>query len=65
MRGFGRQGKQSFKRTRFQRLTPREREVLQLLAEANSNTEVARALGISVKTVDVHRSRIMSKLGLH
>jgi DNA-binding NarL/FixJ family response regulator len=52
-------------RTRFHQLTPREREILQLLAEAKSNKEVAHVLGISVKTVDVHRSKIMSKLGLH
>jgi two-component system response regulator NreC len=51
--------------TRFQQLTPREREVLQLLAEAKSNKEVAQVLGISLKTVDAHRSKIMSKLGLH
>ncbi len=43
-------------------LTPRERETLQLLAEGNSNKDVARLLGISVKTAETHRARIMRKL---
>jgi DNA-binding NarL/FixJ family response regulator len=46
-------------------LTPREREVLQLLAEGKSNKEVASALGISVMTVETHRANIMHKLGVH
>ncbi len=46
------------------RLTRREREVLQLLAEGNSNKEVAAKLTISVKTAETHRSRIMAKLHL-
>lgn len=46
-------------------LTPREREVLQLLAEGKSNKEAASALGISVMTVETHRSNIMHKLGAH
>jgi DNA-binding NarL/FixJ family response regulator len=45
-------------------LSGREREVLQLLAEGNSNKDVARALNISVKTAETHRSNIMRKLGL-
>ena len=47
------------------RLTPREREVLHLLAEGKSNKEVASSLRISPKTVETHRSRIMSKLDVH
>lgn len=47
------------------RLTPREREVVQLIAEGKSNKEVARVLGLSVKTADAHRSNIMRKLDLH
>ncbi len=47
------------------RLTGREREVIQLLAEGKSNKEVATTLGISVKTVEAHRTRIMLKLGVH
>jgi DNA-binding NarL/FixJ family response regulator len=48
-----------------QPLTPREREVLQLLAEGKTNKEVAAALGIGLKTVETHRMNLMSKLGLH
>jgi DNA-binding NarL/FixJ family response regulator len=46
-------------------LTPREREVMQLLAEGRSNKEVAVALDISPKTVETHRARIFAKLHLH
>jgi DNA-binding NarL/FixJ family response regulator len=48
-----------------QRLTPREREILQLLAEGKSNKEVASLLGISVNTAEAHRANIMLKLGVH
>jgi DNA-binding NarL/FixJ family response regulator len=44
------------------RLTPREREILQLLAEGKSNKEVASLLGISVNTAEAHRANIMLKL---
>jgi DNA-binding NarL/FixJ family response regulator len=47
------------------RLTPREREILQLLAEGKSNKEVAGLLGISVNTAEAHRANIMLKLGVH
>jgi len=47
------------------RLTPREREVVQLLAEGKSTKEVAVALDLSVKTAETHRSNIMRKLDLH
>jgi DNA-binding NarL/FixJ family response regulator len=46
-------------------LTPRELEILKLLAHGRSNKEVATALEISVKTVDAHRSNIMRKLNLN
>jgi DNA-binding NarL/FixJ family response regulator len=46
-------------------LTPREREVLQLLAQGFSNKEVAAALGIGLKTVETHRMNLMAKLDLH
>jgi DNA-binding NarL/FixJ family response regulator len=46
-------------------LTSREREVLQLLAEGQANKEVAHTLGISTKTAETHRARIMAKLELH
>lgn len=47
------------------RLTPREREVVQLLAEGRSSKEVALVLNLSVKTAETHRTNIMRKLGLH
>jgi len=46
-------------------LTPREREVVQLLAEGKSSKEVATALNLSTKTAETHRSNIMRKLGFH
>jgi DNA-binding NarL/FixJ family response regulator len=46
-------------------LTWRERQVLRLVAQGYSNAEVAERLGISPKTVDTHRMRVMDKLGLH
>jgi DNA-binding NarL/FixJ family response regulator len=45
-------------------VTPREREIIQLLAEGRSNKETAAALGVSVKTVEAHRANIMRKLRL-
>ena len=47
----------------FDRLTDREREVLQLIAEGHSNQSIADQLVISVKTVEAHKAHIMSKLG--
>jgi DNA-binding NarL/FixJ family response regulator len=47
------------------RLTQREREIVQLLAEGKSNKEVAGVLGISVRTAETHRANIMLKLDLH
>jgi len=46
-------------------LTPREREVVQLLAEGKSSKEVAVALNLSVKTAETHRANIMRKLDVH
>ena len=45
--------------------TPREREIIQLLAEGKSNAEVAELLYISAKTVETHRAHMMEKLNLH
>lgn len=47
---------------RLQRLTPRERQVLSLAAEGLSNKAIGRQLGISPKTVEIHRSKVMSKM---
>ncbi|MGH9469155.1 MAG: response regulator [Terriglobia bacterium] len=46
-------------------LTPREREIVQLLAEGKSNKEVACILDVSLKTAETHRANLMRKLGLH
>jgi len=47
------------------RTTPREIEIIRLLAEGKSNKEIASMLGIAVRTVETHRAKIMLKLGLH
>lgn len=47
----------------FDQLTPREREVLQLITNGQSNKEAGRELGISPRTIEVHRARVMEKLG--
>ena len=49
----------------YELLTPRERQILQLLAEGKSNKEVAVLLDLSVYTVETHRSHILQKLNLH
>ena len=49
----------------YDRLTLREKEVLQLIAQGKSNKEIAVLLDISVNTVAVHRARLMETLGLH
>ncbi|HUK21882.1 MAG TPA: response regulator transcription factor [Gemmatimonadales bacterium] len=46
-------------------LSPREREVVQLVAEGRSNKEIGEQLGISVKTAEFHRGRVMEKLQIH
>lgn len=47
----------------FGQLTPRERQVLQLITNGQSNKEAGRELGISPRTIEVHRARVMEKLG--
>jgi len=47
---------------RVGQLTPREREVMQLVVAGSSNREIAAELGLSVKTVEVHRARVMEKM---
>jgi DNA-binding NarL/FixJ family response regulator len=49
----------------YELLTPREREVLQMVAEGKSNKEVAALLGLSLYTVETHRTHILQKLNLH
>jgi DNA-binding NarL/FixJ family response regulator len=50
---------------RYEALTEREREVLQLIAEGHSNKEIAELLSISVATVETHRNHILQKLDVH
>jgi DNA-binding NarL/FixJ family response regulator len=47
------------------RLTPRQREIIQLLAEGRSNKEIAVTLGLSIKTAETHRANIMRRLNCH
>jgi DNA-binding NarL/FixJ family response regulator len=49
----------------LERLTPREREVLQLVAEGRSSTEIGEILSLSPKTIETYRSRLMQKLTIH
>jgi DNA-binding NarL/FixJ family response regulator len=63
--GVGRLQDAREKTDRFEALTDRERQVYQLLAEGNSNKEIAHRLGLSLHTVETHRWRIMEKMDLH
>ena len=56
-------GKRAIEVRGFSQLTPREREVLQLITNGQSNKEAGRELGISPRTIEVHRARVMEKLG--
>jgi len=56
---------QTEERRPFDLLTPREREVLQLIAEGHTNTAIARMMNVTVKTVEKHRTSLMSKLRVH
>jgi len=55
----------SVPQTSYDRLSPREREVLKLLAEGLSIKEIATRLNLSVKTVDVHKTNLMKKIDVH
>jgi DNA-binding NarL/FixJ family response regulator len=46
-------------------LSDRERQILQLVAEGNTNRKIASMLGVTLKTVDTYRTRMMTKLGIH
>jgi DNA-binding NarL/FixJ family response regulator len=61
----GRQDDTVLPSTRLETLTPREREILQLIAEGLSNQDIASRLVISTKTVDRHRANLMEKLDIH
>jgi DNA-binding NarL/FixJ family response regulator len=49
----------------YERLTSRERQVFQLIAEGGTNRSIAAQLGLAIKTVDTHRTRLMNKLDIH
>ena len=49
----------------FQRLTPRQTEIVQLIAEGHRNAEIAAILGTSTKTVETHRTQLMARLDVH
>jgi len=55
----------STEQSRLEKLTPRQREILTLIAQANATKDIARSLNISVKTVESHRSKLMERLGIH
>jgi len=61
--GVGASGRRPIEVRGFSQLTPREREVLELISNGQSNKEAGRELGISPRTVEVHRARVMEKLG--
>jgi two-component system response regulator NreC len=58
-------GWQTTNSSAFSVLSPREREVLQLMAEGKSTNQIADGLCVSVKTVEAHRKQVMTKLGIH
>ena len=53
------------KRDQLENLSPRQREVLRLIAEGQTTKQIAQTLEISVKTVETHRSQLMDRLGIH
>lgn len=57
--------REGFVKANGSRLTSRESEVLQLVAEGSANKQVAAVLGISIKTVEKHRQHLMDKLNIH
>ena len=57
--------REGFVKANGSRLTSRESEVLQLVAEGRANKQVAAELGISIKTVEKHRQHLMDKLDIH
>jgi len=64
IRGFLHPGRLDEIETPLERLTPREREVLQLVAEGKSSAQIGRILFLSPKTIDTYRSRLMQKLDI-
>ena len=66
MKGFLKNGKQADRPERTElRPTPRQAEIIRLLAEGKANKVIADDLGITIRTVETHRAKIMQKFGLH
>jgi DNA-binding NarL/FixJ family response regulator len=61
----GRAGRLNANRASIERLTPRQREILQLIAECQRTKEIAYILNISVKTVETHRAQLMERLNIY
>jgi DNA-binding NarL/FixJ family response regulator len=59
------QARESQDERSLEKLTPRQREILTLIAEGNSTREIAHCLKISVKTVESHRAQLMERLNIH
>jgi DNA-binding NarL/FixJ family response regulator len=55
----------AYDRALLARLTPRQREILQLLAEGASSRKMARMLDVSIKTIETHRAQLMQRLAIH
>lgn len=55
----------AFSNNPFNKLTPRQREILQLIAEGHTMQDIARILSISLKTVETHRAQLMERLGIY
>jgi DNA-binding NarL/FixJ family response regulator len=49
----------------YERLTPRQTEIIQLIAEGHRNTEIGVILGVSEKTIETHRMQLMARLDIH
>jgi DNA-binding NarL/FixJ family response regulator len=60
-----RRGRLSADRAWIDRLTPRQREILQLIAERHGTKDIASILNISIKTVETHRAQLMQRLDIH
>lgn len=65
LQGYLRTGQAPPERAALEPLTSRQREILQLIAEGHSTREIAARLGVSVKTVESHRSQLMHRLDIH
>ncbi len=63
MQGYARQARPTG--ASLERLTPRQVEIAQLIAEGHTNAEIARILGLASKTIETHRTQLMARLEVH